>query len=204
MVLRKQALAHFREVDPVIYSAAVKHVVKLSPPQPSEVYFERLCRSIVGQQLSTKAAATIWGRFEELVGSMIQPEIVLKIEHEKYREAGLSNAKARYVRGIAEAVVEREIELESVGELEDEEVVEYLTRLKGVGRWTAEMFCMFTLGRSDLFSVGDLGLKRAVEKLYGLENPRAEELVVLAEKWSPYRTYACRVLWESLDNNPDV
>ncbi|MFC1749932.1 DNA-3-methyladenine glycosylase family protein, partial [Pseudomonadota bacterium] len=147
----------------------------------------------------------IWERFVELVGEeIVQPQRVIKLKHEKMREVGLSNAKAMYVAGMAEKLLSKEIEIENLHELADKEVVSQLTKFKGVGQWTAEMFLMFTLGRKDLFSAGDLGLRRAMERLYNLDDPSDEELVKLAEKWSPYRTYACRVLWESLDNNPDV
>ena len=203
--MSKKILDHFKKVDSVMHEAAGKFRVTLPPPLPSDQYFERLCRAIVGQQLSTKAVATIWGRFEELAdGEKIEPRIILAIEHERMRGAGLSNAKANYVRGIAEAFLEEDISFEKLGELENEAVVEELTKLKGVGRWTAEMFCMFTLGREDLFSVGDLGLRRAMERMYGLDDPSEADLIEIAERWSPHRTYACRVLWESLDNNPDV
>ena len=118
------------------------------------------------------------------------------------RSVGLSNAKASYIRGIAEAVNSGETDLKAMETASEQEVITELTKLKGVGVWTAEMFLMFTLGREDLFSTGDLGLKRAIEKLYQVTDPSDDELLKISEIWSPYRTYACRILWESLDNNP--
>lgn len=197
-------LRHFEENDPVLHAAAKMHGISELGGIEAERFYERLCRAIVGQQLSVKAAATIWGRFEELLGEAgLHPEVVLELAHDEMRGVGLSNAKARYVHGLADAVVNKEIELEKLVEMENEAVVSELIKLKGIGQWTAEMFLMFTLGREDVFSVGDLGLRRAMEKLYGLENPSDGELVRMAEKWSPYRTYACKVLWDSLDNVPE-
>ena len=200
----KKVLNHFKKVDPVLYAMAVKF-------DPKEVfafekhtnYFERLCRAIAGQQLSVKASATIWGRFEKLLkGKELTPENVLKIKHEDMRGAGFSNAKVKYIHAMAEAIINGEVKIDGLAEMADEEVAAELIKLKGVGQWTAEMFLMFTLGREDLFSAGDLGLRRAMERLYGLTDPSEEELIKMAEKWAPYRTYACLVLWESLDNNP--
>lgn len=215
--MSKQILDHFQRVDPVLHQAAIKYEIDLGEPYPAEQYFERLCRAIVGQQLSVKAAATIWSRFEALVqnqsrdmpqaqhdpGIFLSPELVNKVKHDDMRGVGLSNAKARYVLGMAEMIIKKEIVLDRLAELEDDEIIGELTKIKGIGKWSAEMFLMFTLGRTDLFSVGDLGLRRAMERLYELDNPSEEELITLASKWSPYRTYACRVLWETLDNQPN-
>lgn len=202
----KKALKHFKKVDPVLHQAAIKYdPADMFDTYKGTNYFERLCRSITGQQLSTKAAATIWGRFADLFpNKSVTPEQVKKVPHEKMRGAGLSNAKASYVKGIAEAVMEGKVDFDSLDRLSDNEVLETLIRLKGVGQWTVEMFLMFTLHREDLFSAGDVGLRRAMEKLYGLKNPTNEQLIRKAKKWSPYRTYACRILWESLDNNPEI
>ena len=204
MTAGKNILEHLKKVDSTLYQVAVKfdvdEVVKF---ENHRNYFERLCRAIVGQQLSTKAAATIWGRFAELVPNKeVTPNNVALLQHEMMRGAGLSNAKARYVHALAVAVIEKEIDLENLDTLSNEAVISELTKLKGVGVWTAEMFLMFTLLRPDVFSVGDLGLRRAMEKIYGLSDPSAEVLIEISSKWSPYRTYVCRILWESLDNNP--
>lgn len=201
----KKILEHFKKVDPILYKAAVDaDFMKMDFFGDENVnHFEKLCRAIVGQQLSVKAAATIYSRFEELIGKgMVTPEKILAAEEQKMRDAGMSWAKIKYVKDLAQKVLDKELHLESLSVMSDEEIVKELTAVKGIGQWTAEMYMMFTLGRPDIFSVGDLGLRRAMEKLYGLEKPSNEALIEMAKKWSPYRTYACRVLWESLDNAP--
>lgn len=200
----QQALDFFQSADPILYRAALQYdPIILFKYAQSNNYFEQICRNIAGQQLSTKAAQTIWSRFIDLLPQQtLEPTGVLSLEHETMRSAGLSNAKARYIRGIAEAVVNKDIDLTNLDSLSNDKVVRKLTKLKGVGVWTAEMFLMFTLHRPDIFSVGDLGLRRAIEKLYQLDKPTNQELIELAQQWSPFRTYACRILWESLDNNP--
>ena len=202
----KKALIHFQTSDPILYKAAQAFDPKeMFDHSPTDNYFERLCRNIAGQQLSVKASQTIWGRFLDLLpNEKFEPQNILAIEHDSMRSAGLSNAKANYIRGIAEAVLNKEIDLDNLDNLTDDLVIKEMTKLKGIGVWTAEMFLMFTLGREDLFSTGDLGLKRAIEKLYQIDDPSADEMISLAQKWSQYRTYACRILWESLDNSPNT
>jgi DNA-3-methyladenine glycosylase II len=164
-----------------------------------------LLRSIVGQQLSTKAAATIYGRLVELFGgSTPAPEELLAADPEDLRAAGLSRAKVKYLRSLAEHVIDGELDLERLADLSDDEVIAQLTAVKGLGRWTADMFLMFHLRRPDVLPVGDLGIRRAVERAYGLaELPMADELERIAEPWRPHRTLACLYLWASLDNAPD-
>lgn len=206
IVTIEQVLTHFRSSDPILYQVAVRiEPERLLRTAEERDLFRDLCREIIGQQLSTKAASTIYSRFEALFpGNLITPEVLATLSIEQLRAVGLSNAKAKYVLGIADAVISKTINIHSLHELDDELVITELTKLKGVGTWTAEMFLMFTLGRPDVFSVKDLGLKRAIERLYNLSNPTAEEMLSLAANWSPYRTYACRVLWQSLDNNPNL
>jgi DNA-3-methyladenine glycosylase II len=171
--------------------------------RPDDAY-GALLRSIVGQQLSTKAARSIYGRFLELFGgSTPTPQQLLDADPEAIRAAGFSNAKVRYVRSLAEHVLSGELELERLPELGDEEVMRAVTAVKGLGEWTAHMFLMFHLGRPDVLPVGDLGVRRAVERAYGLEElPSREELERLGERWAPYRSLASLYLWESLDNTP--
>lgn len=198
--MNKKALLHFKKVDPILYSAAINFKVEThSPKDPSE-YFYALCRSIVGQQLSGRVADVIFGRFLKLFPKKNPtPEKILKLKEEEIREVGMSYAKIRSLKDLAQKVKTRELEIERLEKLTDEEVLAQLIRVKGVGPWTAEMFLMFTLGREDLFSHGDLGLKNGIKKLYGLENPSREEIEKLSSKWSPYRTYASLVLWKSLE-----
>jgi DNA-3-methyladenine glycosylase II len=199
--VEKAILTHFKKVDPILFNLAQKHDQK-EVGVPRE-YFASLSRKIVGQQLSVKAAQTIWGRFESLFPeNRVTPEELLKISDEKIREAGISRPKIGYLKGMATDILDEKVVLEGLDKLTDEEVITLLTKLKGFGRWSAEMFLMFDLGREDVFSSGDLGLLRAIERHYGLSNPSTEDLEKLAQKWSPYRTYASKILWKSLEKTP--
>jgi len=163
-----------------------------------------LLRSIVGQQLSTKAARTIYGRMLELFdGHAPTPVQLLAADPDKIRAAGLSHPKINYLRDLAQHVLDGELELERLDELPDEEVIEQLTAVKGIGDWSAHMFLMFHLGRPDVLPVGDQGIRRAVQIEYGLRTlPDAKRLDKIARPWRPYRTLACLYLWSSLDNKP--
>jgi DNA-3-methyladenine glycosylase II len=162
-----------------------------------------LARAIVGQQVSTKAAASIWAKFEQALGGNPSPEAVVEAEVEVLRGAGLSGAKASYVKDLAEHVVSGELDLARIAELSDEDVIADLTEIKGIGRWTAEMFLIFHLGRPDVISAGDLGIRRAIELAYGLsELPGPTDMERISDPWRPQRTLACLYLWRSLDNAP--
>jgi DNA-3-methyladenine glycosylase II len=162
-------------------------------------HFEDLARIVVGQQVSTAAARTIWGRIcDAFEGRPPTPEEALDA-YEVLRGCGLSGRKASYLVGIAEAIVAGELDPEGLGELSDEEVVAALTALKGLGQWSAEMFLIFNLGRADVFSGGDLGLRNGVRIVLELEQtPNAAEAVEIAERWSPQRSLACIYLWEAV------
>jgi DNA-3-methyladenine glycosylase II len=175
-----------------------------SRPAPRD-HYGALLRAIVGQQLSTSAARSIYGRLLEFFGgSTPSPQQVLEAEPEAMRAAaGLSRAKVTFLRSLAEHVVTGELELERLAELPDDEIIAELCAVKGIGEWSAHMFLMFQLERPDVLAVGDLGIRRAVERAYGLsELPSAAELSELAEPWRPYRSIACLLLWRSLDNQP--
>jgi DNA-3-methyladenine glycosylase II len=168
-------------------------------------HYGALLRAIVGQQLSTKAARTIYGRITERYGGRTPtPEELIADDLDELRvQAGLSRAKASYLRSLAEHVVSGELELDQLDEMPDEEVAAELVAVKGLGQWTADMFLMFHLGRPDVLPVGDLGIRRAVERAYELPAmPNPAELTEIAEPWRPQRTLACRYLWRSLDNEP--
>ncbi len=162
--------------------------------------FEAIARAMVGQQLSTKAAASIWERLLEAAGGApLHPAKLLELDREALRSAGLSGSKVAYLRELAERVESGELELARIAELPDEDVIAELIEIKGVGRWTAEMFLIFHLGRPDVVSTGDLGIRRAVELAYGLDElPGPTELERIAEPWRPHRTLACLYLWRSL------
>ena len=166
--------------------------------------FVALCRIIVGQQVSTAAARTIWGRVEEAFDGPPTPEQLIEPDaEERLRACGLSGRKASYAIGIAEAIVAEELLLDSFDSMSDEEVIEAVVALRGLGRWSAEMFLMFDLGRPDIFSGGDLGLRRGIQIAYELdEMPSPEEAVAIAERWSPHRTLASLYLWEAVHANP--
>jgi DNA-3-methyladenine glycosylase II len=166
--------------------------------------YEALARAIVGQQLSTKAAASIWAKLlDQFGGNTPTPEQILRKRRTTLRKAGLSNAKVEFLRDLAAHVKDGRLDLKRLGKLPDEDIVAELIEVKGVGQWTAEMFLIFHLGRPDIVSVGDLGIRRAVQIAYGMEElPGPEELEKLAEAWRPQRTLACLYLWRSLDNTP--
>jgi DNA-3-methyladenine glycosylase II len=163
-----------------------------------------LWASIMSQQLSTKVAAVIHKRFMDLYEGKPEPVAVLSTSVQALRKIGLSNAKTNYIQNIARFSLEQGIDFKKLNKMRNEEVIEYLTQIKGVGRWTAEMLLMFALGREDVFAVDDLGIQNAMRKLYKLRKMEKKELKQtlqrIAEKWSPYRTYACMYLWRWKDN----
>ena len=163
-----------------------------------------LLRSVVGQQLSTKAAFTIHGRVLELFdGGAPTPEALLEIAPERLREAGLSNRKVEYVRDLASHVVAGELELDRLESLSDEEVIEEITAVRGFGLWSAQMFLIFFLDRPDVLPSGDLGIRRAVQLAYELEQlPTPAEVERIGEPWHPHRSLAAIYLWESLAATP--
>ena len=171
--------------------------------RPDDAY-GALVRSITGQQLSTKAAQTIYNRLTELYGGRTPtPQEIIDTDPQELRGVGLSNAKAAYLRDLAEHIVDGELPIDRLAELPDHAVYERLTAIKGLGRWTVDMFLMFHLGRRDILPVGDLGIRKAVQTHYRLDElPNAKEIEQIAERWRPHRTLACLYLWESLDNRP--
>jgi DNA-3-methyladenine glycosylase II len=168
-------------------------------------HYTALVRSIAGQQLSVKAASAIYQRLlAHFDGRPPSPAEILEADPEALRAAaGLSRAKVGFLRSLAEHVLDGTLELGLLADLPDEEIMIELTAVKGIGEWSAHMFLMFQLARPDVLPVGDLGIRRAIERAYGLDElPGASEVERIAEPWRPYRTLACRYLWESLDNAP--
>jgi len=163
-----------------------------------------LVRTIVGQQLSTKAARSIYNRLAAIFGDRPPtPEELLAADEDELRAAGLSRPKIRYLRDLASHVLTGEVDFDSMHALSDEEVSARITAVKGLGQWSADMFLMFHLSRPDVLPVGDLGIRRAVERAYELpEMPDPDALRILAEPWRPHRTLASFYLWESLDAVP--
>ena len=166
----------------------------------SNLIFKSLCRTIIGQQLAGKAAQAIFLRFEDLMKKEITPQSILNTNQEHIRKVGLSWAKVRSVTDLSNKVVNKELILENLEKLDNETLIEKLSEVKGIGRWTAEMFMMFKLGREDIFSWGDLGLKKGINKFAGPKELSTEELEKIVETWSPYKTYAAMAMWHLLDN----
>jgi DNA-3-methyladenine glycosylase II len=199
----RAAKAHFKKHDPVMEKLLDEHwnyalERSAAPRRDSSTYFEDLVESIVSQQLSVKAADTIWGRLVKLVGN-ITPESLLRLKHDELRAVGMSNAKTRYIHGLAEATKSGQVDFDKLDNLTDEQVIKELIALKGIGQWSAEMFLMFTLRRPDVFSAGDLGLIRSVETLYTQPGITQAELLELSSRWSPHRTLAALLLWRRRD-----
>ena len=161
--------------------------------------FTTLARSIVGQQISVKAAQTVWDRFAQLPMRMTAAN-VLKLKVDDMRAAGLSARKVEYLVDLALHFDSGKIRVASWKAMEDEAIITELTGIRGIGRWTAEMFLLFTLGRENIFSHGDLGLRRGFSELYGQENPTVQAIERVVSSWSPYKSYGSIALWHHLDN----
>lgn len=195
-----RVIDHFKKIDGVLFSALettgqIDHLVEASEDE----YFANLCRSIINQQISNKAGAAILLRFKTLFPQgKITPEIYLELKEERVREIGLSRTKVIYIRDLAEKIIKREVAIYKLKDLSNEEVISELIKVKGIGVWTAEMFLMNSLAREDIFSYGDLGLRNAIKRLYGLGDFNRGEAAKIVEKWSPYKTYASKILWKSL------
>ncbi len=193
------AVRHFRKADPVI-AAVVKQVgpCKLKPQLDR---FNMLVRSIISQQISTSAARSIRAKLEVLIAPQkVSPEVLSRLTLEQLRSAGLSIQKATYLHDLSAKAADGTVQLKTVGRKSDEEVIEELIQVKGIGRWTAQMFLIFSLGRPDVFPPDDLGIKMALRNLYGLDDlPTKAQSHALAAPWSPHSTFATWYLWRSLD-----
>jgi len=196
---------HFKAHDPVLYPFVVASKPQLLTLQTNfGTFFSRLCQDIISQQLSIKVADVIIKRFEALLSTtVITPESVLAVEDEKLRQVGLSWAKIKYIKDLATKTLSHEVRFERLPNLNNREIIDELTKVKGIGQWTAEMFLIFTLGRENIFSWGDLGLKTAIIKLYKFDPSNKvkfkEQVLTVSEKWQPYKSYACLALWKSLE-----
>jgi DNA-3-methyladenine glycosylase II len=186
--------------DPILRDLMREHgPCRLADAQHTDP-FRALVSAIISQQLSTRAAATIKARLDALVGSRLTPSRVAGVSDDALRGVGLSRQKVAYLRDLCERVTSGELALERLDRMSDQAVVAALTSVKGIGRWTAEMFLMFRLHRPDVLPVGDLGIVKAVQRAYGMRTiPTPERLTKLGEQWRPYRSVACWYLWASLD-----
>jgi DNA-3-methyladenine glycosylase II len=200
----EQAAKHLSRVDPLLAPVIAQY--GYCPIRPHHEYYQALTGEIIGQQLSVKAAASIRKRFEALFGNTFPtPEEILLKSVEELRTVGLSQSKANYIRDLAQHIVDGKVRFDHLDALDNETVAQELTDVKGIGEWTAHMFLMFCMGRSDVLAYGDLGIRNAIKKRYRLESvPSPQDIQALATKnqWHPYETIACWYLWESLENLP--
>ncbi len=196
-------LTHLKKNDPVL--KPLIEGIKLRELSLRGKHFEALVEAITSQQLSVKAADTIFKRFSSLVPrkKFPTPKDILKMPARKIRAVGLSNMKVSFVKDLAKKVLDKTVDLKKIDQWSDQEVMDHLVAVKGIGPWTAEMFLIFSLGREDVFSYGDLGLRNAIKKLYKLKgHPTERQAMKIAEAWKPYRSLASRYLWASLSNEP--
>jgi DNA-3-methyladenine glycosylase II len=187
--------------DPILAPVIRKYQDRSLLDAPAIDPFPALVRTITSQQISTKAAATIHGRLVALVPAGVTPASIAALTDEQMRQAGLSRQKTAYLRDLAAKVASGELPVASLHELSDEEVIAAIVKVKGLGRWSAEMFLMFRLRRPDVLPVDDLGIVTAIRRLYGLrKKPKADRIRKIGDAWRPYRTVACWYLWRSLEN----
>ncbi len=200
----KKAAAHLSAHDPIL--APIIKQAGLAALEPHDDYYGALVNSIIGQQLSVKAAASIKQRFRDLFGGKLPaPGEILEKSVEELRAVGLSNAKARYVQDLATHVLDGRVRFDTLDQQTNEEIIAELTDVKGIGEWTVHMFLMFCMGRLDVLPVGDLGIRNGIRALYNLKDlPTPDQIKTLAQKhhWHPYESAAAWYIWRSLDNEP--
>ena len=199
------ALTHLRLADPVL-AGIIERGQPIQPSAHEDLYLA-LLRAIVSQQISTKAAAAIWRKVQALFppDGYPEPAALLALTDEDLRTAGLSRQKAGYLRAIADFAQRDQLDHAHLSQLSEDDFTRHLTQIKGVGRWTAQMLQMFALDQPDVFAEGDLGVQNAMRKHYGLEETGKallRRMTEIAEPWRPYRSLACKYLWQSLDNQP--
>ena len=197
-----EAKRHLSQKDPVMADLISRYGEvdrrRYDPP------FLSLARKIVSQQISVKAAASVWQKLLDFVDGELIPERLHTIEVENYRSVGISRQKASYLIDLSKHFIEDAPFFDDLHQQSDEDVIEALTAVRGIGVWTAQMFLMFDLGRPDIFAPDDVGLQNAMKGLYVWENePKKKDLVRKAEDWAPHRTLACWYLWQSLHNSPE-
>src|SRR5688572_27371407 len=190
---------HFRRQDPVLYS--VRRRVGPFALKPNKDRFGMLVRSIISQQISIAAARSIRQRLETLIGkTKVRPDAILALTDRELRSAGLSPQKLTYVRDLAVKCQDGTVRLARIGRLPDEAVIEELIQVKGIGRWTAQMFLIFSLGREDVFPIDDFGVRAAITKLYGYsETPDRKKLLEIGQQWSPFASIGSWYCWRYLD-----
>lgn len=201
-----EAISHLTEADPIL-ARVINSTDELPTFEPHTNYYQALVESIISQQLSVKAAASIEKRFYALFDGIPSPEELVATDIERLRGAGLSRPKARYIQDLGTRVIDGTVVFETLSELTNDQIVEELTKVKGIGEWTVHMFLMFCMGRLDVLPVGDLGIRNGIQKLYKLPAlPDTETVRAVAAQngWSPYESVASWYIWHSLDNAPPV
>jgi DNA-3-methyladenine glycosylase II len=195
----KKAVAHLKSSDPVL--GALIERIGPSRFRYRPATFDALVHAIINQQLSGKAAATIYGRLQDaLAPKEVEPRGILRLGEDALRQLGISKQKSAYLLDLAEKTRKKEVDFEALPKLPDAEVLEQLTAIKGIGEWTVHMFLMFALRRPDVLPVGDLGIQNAIQKAYGLEaRPKPKQVAEIGAKWRPYASYASWYLWRSLE-----
>lgn len=196
--MQKKIITHFRKNDPVLYSVLrTNKLLRELEISKSDNHFRSLCREIIGQQLASKAAHKIFERFIALFpNGHVTPEEILQLSDQKIRATGPSWSKVRFIKDLAQKVVNKKLKLDTLLTMDDAEIIQTLTQVKGIGPWTAEMFLIFAMGREDVFSHGDYGLKKSMKRIYKFKkDPSREQIESIVHKWSPYRTYGCLILW---------
>jgi DNA-3-methyladenine glycosylase II len=198
----RAALAHLRKVDPILGEIIARVGPYRLQPRRTGTHYDALVRSIVFQQLSGKAAATIHRRLCELYPRKNpRAELLLATTDDALRGAGLSRQKIGYLRDLATRVTDRSLPLAHLGRLADDAIIEHLVQVKGIGRWTVQMFLMFRLGRPDVLPDLDLGIQTAIQRAYGMrKRPGPKDVLRIGEKWRPYASTASWYLWRSLEN----
>lgn len=202
----RKAINHLKKVDPVM-AEVIAAVGKCDlVPRADGTHFDAVMRAIIFQQLSGHAAGTIHRRFKDLFGGKDPtPKELLRTSDEKLRGVGLSGQKTRYLKDLATRVASGEFPIDTLDALPDDGIIEALTAVKGVGRWTAQMFLMFRLGRPDVLPDLDLGIQKGVKRAYGLrKHPAPKRVAKIGAKWAPYRTIASWYLWRLLDTDKTV
>lgn len=200
---KRRVVRHFQRHDSVMHEVFARMPWEMLRPSEKPLgYFNRLCREIISQQLGSGAARAIVARFRAMFPRRrATPARVLALSEDELRATGMSWAKARSIRDLASRITAREIRFERFPEADDETVVAELIKVKGIGRWTAEMFLIFALGREDVFSFGDFALRKALRHLYGKRRTRTQEAMErIVAAWSPYRSYGSLALWHRMDN----
>jgi len=195
----KKYIRHLKKNDPIL-AAIIERlgIIEISYREPT---FESLVRSIVYQQLSGKVARVIYERLRVAAGGKIAPETILALTENEMRSCGLSRQKLSYIRDLAERTISGDVDFQQLPEMNDEDVIAHLTRVKGIGVWSAQMFLMFALKRENVMPTGDLGIRTAIKKAYRKRKlPMPKDILKLARNWEPYCSLACYYLWRSLDN----